>query len=125
MHKCCAGLLAFILSGCETLPVGARESFEPTPETVFSSVPEPGFHLSAEERAKLPAGVAVEALEAVLARVRPEHRPEVLRVLAEIGSQGQAVSFGPMAAEAVDPKLRAILQRVRTTSAPQVPPKHQ
>jgi hypothetical protein len=45
--------------------------------------------------------------------------------LVEIGSQGQAVSFGPMTAEAVDPKFRVNLQRVRTISAPQDPPKRQ
>ncbi len=86
----------------------------PSDTRVFTRSPEPGYHIPDAARAKLPPAVDAEALEALLARMRPEYRAELLDSFQEIlaDAHGRPVAFGPMTANTGDPEIDALVRRV-------------
>jgi hypothetical protein len=87
----------------------------PTTSAVFTRTPEPGYRIPEAARAKLPPAIDTEVLEALLARVRPEYRAEMLDMFQQISAeaQGRPVAFGPMVGNTGDPEIDALVSRLR------------
>jgi hypothetical protein len=69
--------------------------------------PDPGFRLTAEQRASVAPGFDMDALERLLAAVHPELR---MPILSDFQPQPPDVFLGPMKFE--DPVLQALLNEV-------------
>ncbi|HEX8831173.1 MAG TPA: hypothetical protein VF705_08420, partial [Longimicrobium sp.] len=64
--------------------------------------------------------IDADALEALLARVRPEYRAQLLESFQQvpIGAQGRPVAFGPTIGNTGDPEIDALVRRVRRAPSP-------
>jgi hypothetical protein len=83
----------------------------PDPAQFLLAAPDPDFRLAAAERANLPPVIDPDALERLLAQVRPEHRRALLTDLSAIGSKGP-VAFGPITTAVPDPAFRAAVNSI-------------
>jgi hypothetical protein len=101
----------FALAACEQTSSSATAMSTPDPAEFLLATPDPTFRLAASERASLPLVIDPDALERLLAHVRPEHRRAVLTDLSEIGTKGP-VAFGPITTTVPDPAFRAAVQSV-------------
>jgi len=81
-----------MLAACETTSTAPAAVSHPSPEAVFLAVSDPGYHLSERDRARLPEALDADAVEALLARMRPEYRTDVIESLAELATMGP-ISF--------------------------------
>jgi hypothetical protein len=85
MLKPAAVVLALLLIACETAPVERATMPNPSPTARLLPAREATFHLSAEDRTRVSTKLDADALEEVLAWLKPEYRGQVLeavRVLA-------------------------------------------
>ncbi|HEU0053222.1 MAG TPA: hypothetical protein VFQ39_08585 [Longimicrobium sp.] len=95
-----------VLFACERTSVTPTAS--PDPRPLRLAAPERGFRLTTAERASIAEGFDVDALERLLARVRPDMRPTILayfRETEEGESRGQLLQI-------FDPELQPILEEV-------------
>jgi hypothetical protein len=114
------GIAALFLAGCETTLPQSPKMNTPSVTTVFTRTPERDYRIPDIARAKLPPTIDAEALEALLARVRPEYRAQLLESFQQvpIEAQGRPVAFGPTIANTGDPEIDALVRRVRRVPSP-------
>ncbi len=95
----------------------------PDVSSVFTRTPEAGYRIPEAVRTQLPPAIDAEVLEALLARMRPEYRAEMLNTFQQISAeaQGRPVAFGPMVANTGDPEIDALVRRVRRAPPPAEP----
>lgn len=103
------GVLAF--AACEQSSPSLLHMSSLEPASFLLASPDPDFRLAETERARLPSTIDPEALERLLARIRPEHRSVVIRDLSELGSQ-ERIAFGPGTTSIPDPEFRAAVAAV-------------
>lgn len=77
----------------------------PDPAPLRLAVADAAFRLTAAERAKIAPGFDPDALERLLAHIRPDLRPEILSYFDAGGGRGQLI-------EIHDPHLQAVLEEV-------------
>ncbi|HET7461145.1 MAG TPA: hypothetical protein VFJ82_07845 [Longimicrobium sp.] len=106
-------------AACEGSPAAPRPAADPSPEALFLPVADADYRLPGEDRARLPATLDLDALQALLARMRPEHRADFIAFLADLADEGQvSVDLQPLGIS--DPELVALIARV--TRHPVHPP---
>jgi hypothetical protein len=110
-------LAALSFAACEDGPPPAPSMDRPNPAAILLDAPEEGYRLSAADREKVHHAIDADALERLLARIRPEHREEFLRLYQGF-APGTKVFFGPMSSLG-DPEVDAIARElVRRPSPP-------
>ena len=109
------GLVALLVAGCETTLPQSPNMNVPNAAMMFTRTPERGYRIPDAARTKLPSTVDAEALEALLARVRPEYRALMLESFqqASAEAQGRPVASGPMSVNTGDPEIDVLVKRVR------------
>lgn len=81
---------------------------------MFTRTPEPGYRIPEAARAKLPPWIDAEAFQALLARVRPEYRTQMMEALElPVEAQGHPVAFGPTIPNTGDSEIDALIRRLR------------
>jgi hypothetical protein len=105
--------LSVLLLACEGSPSQVRPMTRPTPDEVFLAAADPEFHLSAAERARIPPAINADQLEALLSRVRPEYRDELLKGFEQLVQQGR-ISIGPASSTVPDPLLQELIRGIST-----------
>ena len=85
---------------------------EPSHEAAFLPVADPAYRLPEPARELLRHSLNANALEALLARLRPTPRAELLASFLEMASHGK-VAFGPMFSDVIqDPEILRLLADV-------------
>lgn len=109
------GLVASLLVGCETTLPQPPNANAPNVVSVFTRTPDRDYRLPEAVRTRLPPSIDAEALEALLARVRPEYRAQMLDSFQHVPAeaQGRPVAYGPESANTGDPEIDALVRRVR------------
>lgn len=100
-----AGLLT--ATACDRLP--STSTGRPMPAPISLSRPDPNFRLDTDQRASIVDVFDVDALERLLAHIRPEWRAEIL---AHFQVPPPGASGRGHLAEFYDPKLQALLEEV-------------
>lgn len=92
----------------------------PDRTAVFTHHPDPAFRLTSEERRALDPRVDADVLEALLARVRPEHRALVARELLGVPpeARGDKVALGPIILHTGYPEVDSLARRLRPVRSP-------
>ena len=96
---------------------------EPSHEAAFLSQADPAYRLPEPARELLRHYLNTNALEALLARLRPTPRAELLESFLKLASHGK-VAFGPMFSDVIqDPEILRLLGDVpgRPTHGPPSP----
>jgi hypothetical protein len=101
-------ILLLVSAGCEGL--NREIMMDATPRPLRLAVPSPDYHISAEDRARIPAGFDVTALERLLALVTPERRQEILAYFQK-PKERRPISQGILV-RLNDPELQALLEEV-------------
>lgn len=100
---------ALALSGCERTPGALMSAPGPVPYRLVQ--PDTDFRLTPQERARVPRGYDVNALERLLGMIDPRERPAMLASFQYNPAQAESGEF-----EAVvrisDPVLQAVLEEV-------------
>jgi hypothetical protein len=109
------GLVALLLAGCETTLPQSPKMNAPNAATVFTRTPARDYRLPEATRAKLPPTIDPEALQTLLARVRPEYRAQMLDTFLYVPpeAQGRPIAYGPVHSNTGDPEIDALVRRVR------------
>ena len=82
----------------------------PRPEAIFLPTPDPDFRLAEADRARLTSGMNLVAFEALLARMRPGFRTQMVNDLADLCAPGR-ISFGPPTFDGLtDPQILRLLE---------------
>lgn len=81
MRKPATVFLALALIGCETAPVERTTMPTPSPSARLLPAREARFHLSPEDRTRISTKLDADALEEVLAWLKPEYRNQVLEAI--------------------------------------------
>lgn len=115
LPRCTWGVVALLLMGCESTLPNSPSMSAPDAAAVFTRTPERDYRIPDAVRTKLPPTIDSEALQTLLARVRPEYRARILESFQEIPTEaaGRSVSFGPVIANTGDPEIDALFRRVR------------
>jgi hypothetical protein len=104
-------LVTLFASACEKPLQQLPTMTSPNAAALFSAAPEKGFQLSASDRAKIPPIINADALERLLAWLRPEHRAEVLQFHQELGKGGK-VTLGHTFATTGNPEIDRIAKDI-------------
>ncbi|HEU4560749.1 MAG TPA: hypothetical protein VFS20_23045 [Longimicrobium sp.] len=84
------------------------------PDAIFLSDLDSDFRLAEADRARLTSGVNLAAFEALLARMRPEFRTQMVNDLADLCALGP-ISFGPLTFDGIaDPEILRLLEQTFT-----------
>lgn len=104
-------LVAGVLVACESLP-RTPVTNEPVADPIALRAPDTSFRLSAEQRAGVGEGFDVDALERLLARIRPDMRQAIYLHFARVEPgarpRGWLVEFN-------EPELQPLLEEVWAT----------
>jgi hypothetical protein len=100
---------ALVLLGATACDRLLPTAMAPKPAHIRLDRPDPEFHLSSADRAKVVPGFDVDALERLLASVTPEMRQEVLAFFQWRSPEGEPRGH---LYQILDPKLQAILEEV-------------
>jgi len=110
-----------MLAACETASTAPVVVSHPSPEAVFLPASDPGYRLSERDRARLPEALDADAVQALLARMRPEYRTDVIDSLAELATVGP-ISFDLVQPVGIaDPEIVALFEKLPKHTHPPRP----